>query len=101
MTREDIIQMAREAGAEETMDGYFPFFIEELERFAQLVAEHVRSLEWLARRTNAAIAAEREACATVCVDLAADYITAGHPANEISARAAAIGATRIRARGQA
>ena len=50
MTREDIIRMAREAGCEETwgMDA-FRFTIEELERFAALVAE-----------------AEREACARIC-----------------------------------
>lgn len=45
--------------------------------------------------------AEREACAKVCVDLASEYITAGHPLGEIAAKAAAIGATRIRARGAA
>ena len=47
MTRKDIIRMAREAGV------YGPFMgeDEDLERFAQLVAE-----------------AEREACAKVCED---------------------------------
>jgi len=50
MSRDDIIRMAREAGCEETygMDA-FRFTLEELERFAILVA-----------------AAEREACAKVC-----------------------------------
>ena len=43
MTEEDIIRMAREAGCEETwgMDA-FRFTIEELERFAALVAEAER-----------------------------------------------------------
>jgi hypothetical protein len=50
MTRDDIIRMAREAECEETwgMDA-FRFSVEELERFAALVA-----------------AQEREACAKVC-----------------------------------
>jgi hypothetical protein len=50
MTRDDIIRMAREAECEETwgMDA-FRFSVEELERFAALVA-----------------AQEREACAAVC-----------------------------------
>ena len=50
MTRDEIIRMAREAECEETwgMDA-FRFSVEELERFAALVAAH-----------------EREACAIVC-----------------------------------
>ena len=50
MSRDDIIRMAREAECEETwgMDA-FRFSVEELERFAALVA-----------------AQEREACAAVC-----------------------------------
>jgi len=49
MTRDEIIRMAREAECEETwgMDA-FRFSVEELERFAALVAAH-----------------EREACAIV------------------------------------
>lgn len=34
--------------------------VNDLVKFAQLVADYVRSPEWLARRTEAAIAAERE-----------------------------------------
>ena len=50
MTQDEIIRMAREAGANERwgFDG-FDFFPHELERFAALVAAH-----------------EREACAKVC-----------------------------------
>jgi len=49
MNRDDIIRMAREAECSETWGGYsFLFTVEELERFAALVA-----------------AAEREACAKV------------------------------------
>jgi len=40
MTRDDIIRMAREAGGEDW--GIFRDFMPELERFAQLVAEHER-----------------------------------------------------------
>jgi len=53
MNREDIIQMAREAGFEELFKDSHDWvcFTEEIERFAALVA-----------------AAEREACARVCED---------------------------------
>ena len=102
MTRNDIIRMAREAGIVYD-DKAAPFY----ERFAKLVSAAVRkkTLEEMiySHPTTAikqAVEHEREACANVCVDLAADYITSGHPANEISAKVAAIVATRIRARGQ-
>lgn len=58
MNREDIIRMAREAGATPYTNRHYPdrpthtFMPEQLERFAVLVA-----------------AAEREACAKVCEDL--------------------------------
>lgn len=53
MNREDIIRMAREAECSETFGAdVFAFTVEELERFAALVA-----------------AAEREACAKVCEDI--------------------------------
>lgn len=43
MTRDDIIQMAREAECSETFGAdAFAFTVEELERFAALVAEHKR-----------------------------------------------------------
>jgi hypothetical protein len=48
MTRDDIIRMAREAGATEWCPGWH-ISTDELERFAHLVASH-----------------EREACALVC-----------------------------------
>ena len=50
MTREDIIRMAREAGKVRPGVEYMP--LEVFERFAHLVA-----------------AAEREACAKVCIDI--------------------------------
>ena len=46
MTRDEIIEIARKVGVEATGNEYWPFFIEELEAFAKLVA-----------------AKEREACA--------------------------------------
>ena len=50
MNHDDIIRMAREAGAtDKTNLGVMQFYVDELERFAELVE-----------------AAEREACARVC-----------------------------------
>jgi hypothetical protein len=46
MTQDEIIEMARQVGVGATGNEYYPFFIEELEAFAKLVA-----------------AKEREACA--------------------------------------
>ena len=71
MTHDEIIALARQVGVEATGDEYWPFFIEELEAFAKLVAE-----------------AEREACAKICEDL--------HPG-----LATRVAAEHIRARGQA
>jgi hypothetical protein len=50
MTREDIIRMAREAGAGEWGDGVVPAMMD-IERFAALVAAH-----------------EREACVAIVLD---------------------------------
>ena len=52
MTKEEIIEMARQAGVDMSLGEHWSFFIEELEAFAKLVAEK-----------------EREACAKLC-DLA-------------------------------
>lgn len=49
MNRDDILRMAREAEGEEELHGMWSMHVEDLERFADLVA-----------------AAEREACARVC-----------------------------------
>ena len=68
MTRNDIIRMAREAECSETFGSdAFMFTVEELERFAALVAAHVRETEfkpdWNNYRQGLAdgAAAEREA----------------------------------------
>lgn len=85
MTREDIIQMAREAGMEQDGENFFSpsheeidVHITDLERFAQLVA-----------------AAEREACAKLVDDIGMVH--------EVSQGADLCFelATAIRARGQA
>ena len=52
MTQDEIIEMARQVGVEIANNAYYPFFIEELESFAKLVA-----------------AKEREACEKICADL--------------------------------
>jgi hypothetical protein len=79
MTQDEIIDMARHAGVDATGNEYWPFFIEELEAFAKLVAAKER--EALRERfqivtaaeTHAAILNEREACAK----LAEEYGTWG------------------------
>ena len=84
MTRDDIILMAREVGFNQILatnagadvwidDG---FYVEELERFAALVA-----------------AAEREACAKVCFEMARRH-------NDIRSAALEMASEYIRARGE-
>ena len=94
MTREDIIQMAREAGMEQDGDNFFSpsheeidVHITDLERFAALVA-----------------AAEREACAKVCDEtLAQHYMKQTIPERDEALFLAVCVdcAAAIRARGQA
>ena len=60
MNREDIIRMAREAGIENLTLSRWTAHTGDLERFAALVAE------WGAKQ-------EREACAKVCEDEAAEF----------------------------
>ena len=74
MTQDDIIHMAREAGFEGLLDKAWG--IEQLERFAALVAAH-----------------EREACAKVCEELAKGF-------NEEADNSRLWCAAAIRARGQ-
>lgn len=95
MNREDIIAMAREAGAMPYTNRHYPdrpahaFGIEQLERFATLVTaakdeEHKEAMRWdvhscgpTCKRyacvaTREAVEAEREACAQVCVQVSKD-----------------------------
>jgi hypothetical protein len=76
MNREQIIQMAREAGLDPDLWNYTDAF----ERFAKLVAEH-----------------EREACAKVCEEMRT-YIGRNNAVIQSSAQDCA---SAIRARGQA
>lgn len=76
MNREDIIRMAREAGAElaelPMMDAWLFAEDEYLERFAALVASAERerltdaAMKSAEKAVDVAIALEREACAKVC-----------------------------------
>ena len=74
MTKEDIIRMAREAGIEAEADTLCRYegFVEPLEHFAKLVAEHERDAFTAHAMTSAekaidvAIKLEREACAKMC-----------------------------------
>ena len=82
MTRDDIIRMAREAGAfqhvfDTNPPWYGPMMFDDaaLKRFAALVAIHAaaKEREWMQdinkRLIAEAVAAEREACAKVCEDM--------------------------------
>lgn len=103
MTRDDIIAMAREAGLIYWTHNRWWMdageFGEEIERFAALVAAHIRETEfkpdWNNYRQGFAdgAAEEREACAKVCESL---FDMEDDSCNEAEQCAAA-----IRARGQA
>ena len=81
MNREDIIRMAREAGIDAERDTLCRYegFVEPLERFAALVAKHTLAnidpssfMSWQEGFEDGA-AAEREACAKVCIEQADDW----------------------------
>ena len=100
MTRDDIIRMAREAGAfpeiSETPEKDIVF----LRRFAALVAKHEREhgMKLLADvLIDAAVKAEREACAKVCESLKPTMRAYDHRFWDACHESAAA----IRARGQA
>ncbi len=115
MTQDEIIEMARQAHRKLVTEVYIghmgqldPWTIELLKIFAKLIATKVRksTLEEMifshpTTTIKKAVEYERDACAKICIDLAADYISKTHPANEIAAKVLAIGATQIRARGEA
>ena len=111
MTKEEILSMAREAGATPYTNRHYPdrqtntFNPEQLGRFAALVAE--KATEQANARQNASwalmckkmLAAEREACAKVC-DVPAEVddweVRGGSDGRELCNALAAA----IRARGQ-
>ena len=79
MTQDEIIEMARQVGVNATGNEYWPFFIEELEAFAKLVADKVnadwsetneRLIKVFNEKADLAYLSgakeEREACAKIC-----------------------------------
>ena len=103
MDRDDIERMAREAKGHPYTNRYTPgetafaFSIDRLEHFASLVyargfAAGMKNEEQITREE---VAAEREACAKVCDELAADV-----PDNDTDSDAINACAAAIRARGQ-
>jgi hypothetical protein len=107
MTQDEIIEMARQAGAVYSNDHAASLLDDEIIIFAKLIAQHERERIKAANapeieRINAhikkledAVLAEREACAKAVLAIAND--DAGNPYKQ----ALRIGAEAIRARGQA
>jgi len=101
MTREDIIRMAREAGAAPYTNRHYPdrtthtFSPDQLERFAALIGTAERNRTWTQEHwteyEHSIAATEREACANVCDEFESDT----------DPDAGAVLAAAIRARGQA
>jgi hypothetical protein len=86
MTREDIIEMAREAGM--VVHDQDQPYMEMLERFAQLVKQHVQ-IEQMPKFEELALLVredERKACAKVCKDADAEIADAEILAERILAR---------------
>ena len=79
MTREDIVEMAREAG----------FFIQQNEIYSMSTQSDQELTEWIERFATLVASAEREACA----DIAENWNSNGFPRVGVAAQ--------IRARGQA
>jgi len=80
MKQQEIIETARQVGVNATGNEYWPFFIEELEAFAKLVAEK-----------------EREACAKLCEEMSNTQANM----NAAWRNGCRDAANEIRARGQA
>lgn len=89
MTRDDIIRMAHEAQGEALSHGMWSMHIEDLERFAALVATHEREEYALICDANLIAAHEREECARICDELDRRWINQAEKCAE-----------RIRARGE-
>jgi phosphoglycerate-specific signal transduction histidine kinase len=88
MTQDEIIRMAREAGILNSEVDNQVVEIEDLERFAALVADHERNkyLDKLAEAIDLSVKAEREACAKVCMKQQYDLKTRQTFAAAIRAR---------------
>ena len=114
MTKDDILTMASEAYCwHVNLSGDRAASIARLQRFAELVAAHERNRTWTQNHwteyERSIAAAEREACAKVCEDIARLYSTDIFPENgtSIDCNSAKMGrvvtkncAQSIRARGQ-
>ena len=80
-TQDEIIRMAREAGFEGLIEKAWG--IEQLERFAALVAAHEREnltaelINEAQREVQRSVFAEREACEKVCKDIANSQFKSG------------------------
>jgi hypothetical protein len=106
MTQDEIIEMARQAGF--SIDDLYPnASIKEIERFAILVASftwreqalsEVQKVGQVIEEIQAAVLAEREACARVCDDINAKYKWPDDVAERVASQWCA---DAIRARGQA
>ena len=105
MTQDEIIEMARKAGVEDSNEYDHLVCTEvELVAFAKLIAAKAFpdgvDAEWVARRTRYAVEQEREACAKVCDDkVDAEYATGKVDHNEMGWTQSC--AIAIRARGEA
>lgn len=97
MILDDIIRMARKSAILDVMDCQYPAVEQALERFTTLVAAALRDEMWekAMKLVAEAVAAEREACAKVCIAHAQKLEAEGSPAPM-----ARICAAAIRARGQ-
>jgi hypothetical protein len=115
MTRDDIIRLAREAGWKplgENPKTEFTFFLDNLERFAALVAAaerermdlnaihscHAECQNPFCIRVREAVAHEREACAKVCEELENQRINSSSLSGMIFGSSAEECAAAIRAR---
>ena len=98
MTQDEIIRMAREAGAIQ-VDGKTAFYTDDIEHFAALVAAHERNrLAWTQEHwteyEHAIAAAEREACAKMCEEIGGSIYVSGR------SQGADFCAAAIRSRGE-
>lgn len=105
MTRDEIIKLAREAGIEEVLEGADDWicFTDELVRFAALVAaaEREHNMQMQNILIDAAVKAEREACAKVAETMRPHGGRMFDEAQSASFSALTDCAAAIRARGQA
>lgn len=116
MTRDEIIEMAREVGMPETeVEGVFRVNSDDLGHFSHLIQQHLIQQGYrqcaVGQRTTQhcgqleqAVAAEREACASLCEEIEENcwetWDSLADPQDQGSAIGAAHCAAAIRARGE-